>query len=427
MKVRCVSKNRDQKGRIVNYTLQFEDGREIQATTNEIKNEMSVGRYSFTNLQIDKAGRLVDKAVPKQQVQKQQKPVAQAENFYTIEDLIRNVSPKGRKVRCYHEKTGKAYIGEGVCFHMGGDGNLGYTCIRVYIEELEREMTVTKKVFKNVDDFYAGYRAIVGEGLINTTDKNVIDQVVDYYNQRLKSHDIRLVFDNHGYKVDCKPNPAGRYTVLAIGKSNEHDFYKIRDNQEGIEYWNVRASLDLNAYHNDYTNVAMKRDKLIFSRTIPVVDIKELLKKQDACIDKIKQEIRKNLPQGVTVNEDEVMVADFKAFDETCKKVEKLWNTLELKESFKDMLFSAVEDVMEYEEHTQTLYYGYLEGIYETCYSYNPEDVKRSLGDLIQDFIHDMGEGYTELEAKRMVYDLIRTNINHDFVIDDDEEDWDED
>lgn len=428
MKVRCVSKNRDQKGRIVNYTLQFEDGRVIQATNNEIKNEMSVGRYQFTNLQIDKAGKLVDKAEEKQPEQSKQKPVAEESNFYTIEDLIRGNNPKGRKFRCYHEKTGKAYIGEGVCFHMGGDGNLGYTCIRVYIEELEREMTVTKKVFKNVDDFYAGYRAIVGEGLINTTDKNVIDQVVDYYNQRLKSHDIRLVFDNHGYRVDAKPNPAGRYTVVAIGKPKDSRLYKIRDNREGKEYWKSIEDLDYSPESNEFTNIAVVRNIRKFAKNIPEVEVGEVLKKKDACINKIKQEIRKNLQSsGITVTEDEVMVGDFKSFDETCKKVKKLWDTLELEDSFKDMLFEAVEEITDYEEHPQTLYYGYLDGMEETYYSYDPEDVKRSLGAIIQDCIHSMGEDCTELEAKRRVYDLVRTNINHDFVIDDDEEDWDED
>lgn len=67
MKVRCLGKNRDSKGNIVNYNLIDETGHQFQATGKQIKVEMQSGRYEFINLQIDKAGRLIDKAETKEQ------------------------------------------------------------------------------------------------------------------------------------------------------------------------------------------------------------------------------------------------------------------------------------------------------------------------------------------------------------------------
>lgn len=61
MRVTCISKNRNNKGVIVNYTLKDETGHIFTATVNTIKEEMKLNRYEFTNLQIDSIGRLVDK------------------------------------------------------------------------------------------------------------------------------------------------------------------------------------------------------------------------------------------------------------------------------------------------------------------------------------------------------------------------------
>ena len=61
MKVTCISKNRNDKGVIVNYTLRDEQGHVFTATAESIKKEMKLNRYEFTNLQIDSIGRLVDK------------------------------------------------------------------------------------------------------------------------------------------------------------------------------------------------------------------------------------------------------------------------------------------------------------------------------------------------------------------------------
>lgn len=61
MKVKCISKNRNNKGNIIDYTLQDETGRVFNVTVQQIKQEMHKGNYEFINLQLDKAGRLIDK------------------------------------------------------------------------------------------------------------------------------------------------------------------------------------------------------------------------------------------------------------------------------------------------------------------------------------------------------------------------------
>lgn len=63
MKVKCISKNRNAKGVILNYILQDERGQVIKATGQQIKKVINTGQYDFVNLQVDKAGRLVDKAM----------------------------------------------------------------------------------------------------------------------------------------------------------------------------------------------------------------------------------------------------------------------------------------------------------------------------------------------------------------------------
>lgn len=72
IKVKCINKIRDAKGNIIKYQLIDQTGKPMEATAKQIKAEMqrdieSRGadrvKYEFINLQIDRAGRLVDKAV----------------------------------------------------------------------------------------------------------------------------------------------------------------------------------------------------------------------------------------------------------------------------------------------------------------------------------------------------------------------------
>ncbi|MBD5508852.1 MAG: hypothetical protein HDR05_12615 [Lachnospiraceae bacterium] len=75
MKVKCIGKERDSRGKIKLYKLEDENGLVSSATANEIREKIIFGDdYEFTNLQIDKIGRLVDKK------EKQQTKVKVQEN-----------------------------------------------------------------------------------------------------------------------------------------------------------------------------------------------------------------------------------------------------------------------------------------------------------------------------------------------------------
>lgn len=73
MKIKCINKNRDRSGNIISYTLQDESGRIFEADGKQIKKEITAKNYDFVNLQIDRVGRLVNKAVKAEQTDNVQK------------------------------------------------------------------------------------------------------------------------------------------------------------------------------------------------------------------------------------------------------------------------------------------------------------------------------------------------------------------
>lgn len=108
MRVRCIGKERNEKGVIVKYILKDENGNMIEATGKEIKAEIKAGKYEFINLQIDRAGRLVDKAVEKEAPAKKvsQKPV-QTNNKRII---TKEVAKK--EVKSYIDMMKKSYTAD---------------------------------------------------------------------------------------------------------------------------------------------------------------------------------------------------------------------------------------------------------------------------------------------------------------------------
>ena len=69
----CINKNRDNKGKIQTYVLQDDQGNVFEVTGQQIKANMNLKHFNITNLQLDKAGRLVDKAVKVEQTDNVQK------------------------------------------------------------------------------------------------------------------------------------------------------------------------------------------------------------------------------------------------------------------------------------------------------------------------------------------------------------------
>lgn len=63
MKSTCISKYRDLKDRIISYEIRDENGFVSIFSSNQLKDLINKGQLIVDNLQIDKAGRLVDKKV----------------------------------------------------------------------------------------------------------------------------------------------------------------------------------------------------------------------------------------------------------------------------------------------------------------------------------------------------------------------------
>lgn len=443
MKVRCINKNRDKNGKIISYTLQFEDDRVIQATSKEIKNEIVAKKYEFVNLQLDKVSRLVDKAEKKQQVQKQQKPVAQAENFYTIDELIRGVSPKGRKVICYDENTGKYVVGEGVKLYSTNK-EIGNT-ILVYIEELNSNMKTGLIPLKDYDRFWAKYKEefpyinknmqdLFYTGKCERPDEETFQRILEFCKQSVDEFDLKFGFGKVGDKVDAKPNPEGRFTVSAIGKTPDKDIYKIKDKEQKKEYWEMYRGINPNVHDNQYTNVGIHRNENVLSDSIPVIDGTELLKKYIACKKKLENEIISRLDDYINWynagRECEIRVADQKEFNAICDKVKKLWETLEVEQSFDDLLFRTFEEIADSNKiNGRPLYYGYygddsgwLDA--DVIFSFSKKVVKDYTDILIEEMKENaIWNGIPEEEELDYVMSFIHTNVYDEK--DDDEYDWD--
>ena len=106
IKAICVAKNRDEKGNIVNYTLKDANNQLKKFTSKEIKDGIRAGQLVVKNLQIDKAGRLVDKAAEKvkekKSVNKQISEFSERDFMYELKNLIMHGLKNG--IQCNYYK-----------------------------------------------------------------------------------------------------------------------------------------------------------------------------------------------------------------------------------------------------------------------------------------------------------------------------------
>lgn len=108
MRARCVGKERNEKGVIVKYILKSENGDRIETTGKEIKEGIKKGALAVANLQIDKAGRLVDKAEEKEKPTRKvsQKPVQTSNKRIITKDVAR------KEVKGYIDMMKKSYTAD---------------------------------------------------------------------------------------------------------------------------------------------------------------------------------------------------------------------------------------------------------------------------------------------------------------------------
>lgn len=105
MRARCVGKQRNEKGVITKYILKSESGDRIETTGKEIKEGIKRGALAVANLQIDKAGRLVDKAEEKEKPARKvsQKPEQTSNKRIITKDVAR------KEVKGYIDMMKKSY------------------------------------------------------------------------------------------------------------------------------------------------------------------------------------------------------------------------------------------------------------------------------------------------------------------------------
>lgn len=108
MRARCVGKERNEKGVIVKYILKSENGDRIETTSKEIKEGIKKGALAVANLQIDKAGRLVDKAEEKEKPARKvsQKPEQTSNKRIITKDVAR------KEVKSYIDMMKKSYTAD---------------------------------------------------------------------------------------------------------------------------------------------------------------------------------------------------------------------------------------------------------------------------------------------------------------------------
>lgn len=108
MRARCVGKERNEKGVIVKYILRSESGDRIETTDKEIKEGIKRGALAVENLQIDKAGRLVDKAEEKEKPARKvsQKPEQTSNKRIITKDVAR------KEVKGYIDMMKKSYTAD---------------------------------------------------------------------------------------------------------------------------------------------------------------------------------------------------------------------------------------------------------------------------------------------------------------------------
>lgn len=418
MLVRCLQKNRDSKGTIINYTLQDETGKVFLATGQQIKVEINKGQFKFTNLQIDKAGRLVDKAEEQEKKPVEKKSVvkkANTEKYYTEVELIKRINPKGYKVKAYDPKTGKEYIGVGTS--VWGKGSEGlHNAINVYFKDLGVLAVVRIDGNKEIWSEYSRrfpypFKYSVDTAVADKYYESIGDKIVDFYEYNKKKYNLKMYIGNT-YKVDAKPNLSGEYTILAIGKTQDRDYYKVRNNLKGTEYWALRQGVWVDVYNNNYTNIAVKCDKMIFARNIPVLDITEMISKINKIEHIIETWFKKGLKTGVfRLNDNQYQMNDQKRFDWVCNSLKEKLIECNTDYDFDQLLFDVFDKVVSKEEPDENgkIYYGYLgdDSGYadaDAMFSYDKEVVDKYLTDAIDDFacnFEDMSKMEAIFEAEK--------------------------
>lgn len=396
MKVKCINKVRDSKGAIVKYQLVDEAGNRIEATSKQIKAEMQSGRYEFINLKLDKAGRLIDKVNTTQNyfdnaLSGSKSSKNTVGSFYTIEDLIKGTSPKGRPVSFWYD--GKSYQGVGVCMHTTGEEAM-HNAIRVYVRELGGEVIVgidvgDAKVSKEA--YQKIHREMWHAYSDATNGLNDINGALDFYRKNKNKYKLHLAASKmgesiHMYKTDCPVNPNGQYHVVAVDVDKEA--YKVLDKETGKEYWekNQLDQIEINLYNNKFDNVRVERDKPIIVGDCKKVKFADIREKTDLVEEKMKEFIDHEIETDILpVDENSLFDLLDPKKAAALEKLADKYNSIYGKESFESMYIDYALGY--YNEDREGVYVAGIECETNFVVSKNKSLVENWLNNLISDCI----------------------------------------
>lgn len=275
MKVRYIEKIRDDRGNIIKYLLIREDGFELEATSDQIKEELHTGRTEFINLKLDETGRLIDQASSIKEFEIETE-------YYTVADLIQHKDPKDKKIRFIYDGLAYEGIGEYLCTSVISE--YIHNKIIVYSEKLGARVKLAVGMSDNRWRDYS----------LEIADKFMMkEKTLDFYREH---RDEIQFYGSDLEKVDVDPDPQGQYTVLrkaVTGGFNSRTVILIRNNVTGKVYWNFIESAPKS--ESVYTNVYIKRDKLLLDhiKTVSFDRIKETS-------DRLEEKIRKVLEAVIT-------------------------------------------------------------------------------------------------------------------------------
>ena len=412
IRVKCIKKVRDNKGNIVKYQLVGDDGSRIEATSKEIKAEMRAGRYDFINLQIDKAGRLVDKAVvktptpktkPSTPMTKTTVPVEKKSDYFTVEDLISYKDVKDKKVKFTYNN--KEYVGIGSSYRTNRESDQLHNTINVYCKDLGQLMVVSvNDFFDEKPEVYKEFWKEYSDSVpYESGDKEKTRLTLSFY--RKHKDEIRL-YATKGYKVDAAPNPDGLYTILKRGsiegKPTDMCLLKYTRNDSQPRWERINVDL-FNASSNDYTNVPIKRNTVILDG-VEVVPFDKLQATSDKIIEKYKKAVDSIIKNGsfqCLGSSDDYLGSFSNEQQSALEAIRKTYDSIWGHGKFD-------QEVVDYALETTNKHNVYYAGLASETYFIASEDKQRVI-----DWYNDMKEMFRESAyPEDMIPSLMETNVD---------------
>lgn len=405
VRMKCINKVRDNKGNIVKYQLVGDDGSKIEATSKEIKAEMHAGRYEFLNLQIDKAGRLVDKAMAKNPVPAVKKTPAPAveDDYFTVKRLIFHSTIEDQKVRFTYK--GKEYVGIGTGYWTNGESDQLHNAVNVYCEDLGQVMVVgASPIYEQHSEEYAKFWKDYSDAISFRTD--FIEKTLLALNFYEKHKDEIQLHANKGNQVDATPNTDGIYTILKRGsiEGKPTDICLLKYNHDDSQpFWKSISTDWVNAYSNEYTNVSIKREKLVLDN-IEVVPFDKLQATSDKIVEKYKKAVDYIIKNGSFKSEGEAddYLGSFSEEQQSAlSSIRKIYDSIWGQGKFD-------QGIVDYALETTNNNNVYYAGLASETYFIVSEDKQKVI-----DWYNGMKESFLESEyPKDMIPSLMETNVD---------------